>query len=449
MDPVKELLARDQHGIKFGLDNIRVLCEALGHPQRSAPTVLIGGTNGKGSVTAMTATALSAAGHRTGRYTSPHLVHFEERFVVDGRSVDAGLLGAAVEAVASAEARAIAKGFLHGPVTFFEFTTATAFELFRRAGVDVSVLEVGMGGRFDATNVAEPCASAITSIDFDHMRFLGNTLAAIAFEKAGILRPDRVVVTGPLPPEAAAVVRGAAAARGAHYLEAFDGAVARAAIGNDGRTELSLKTPSHDYGAMTLALRGRHQVVNAVVATRLLEEIDRSGTPVPPDALIAGLSGAVWPARLQELTTAAGVRVLLDAAHNPAGATSLVEYLRETQAPTAALVFGVMRDKDVTPMLEVLAPRASHLVFTSAESPRARPAAELDAIAKELGLQLPTFVRTSSLEAFELAARLSPFVIVAGSMFVIGELLPAVTAASAEPQPGTPDGYGMLRASRG
>lgn len=445
MDPAARLLARDQHGIKFGLDNIRTLCAALDHPELASPTLLIAGTNGKGSVTAMTAAAMSAAGHRTGRYTSPHLVALEERFVIDGEPIAAAVLSEAIDRVTDVEARAIARGDLACPVTFFEATTAVAFESFRLSHVDVMVLEVGMGGRFDATNVSRPVATAITSIDFDHTRFLGRTLTEIAFEKAGIVRAGCPVVTGPLPAEAAAVVRAAAAARGASYVEARVGGETRQTLTADGRTQVRLTTPSHDYGQVTLALRGRHQVANAAVATRLLEVADVAGVRVGPQAVIAGLSGTVWPARLQELTTPGGLRVLLDAAHNPSGAAALAEYVRDVGAPPAAIVFGAMRDKDVVGMLRNLAPLASRLVFTAAQSPRAMPAKELADAWSSLGLTMPVTIAHSVPEAFDAAARDSTFVIVAGSMFVIGELLPMLSPRPPE----AADRCGILPARRG
>jgi len=445
MDPAARLLARDQHGIKFGLDNIRALCTALDHPELASPALLIAGTNGKGSVTAMTAAAMSAAGHRTGRYTSPHLVRVEERFVVDGKPIAAPVLSAAIDRVTDAESRAIRRGDLAGPVTFFEITTAVAFEAFRLSRVDVMVLEVGMGGRFDATNVSRPVVTAITSIDFDHTRFLGRTLPEIAFEKAGIVRAGCPVVAGPLPAEAAAVVRAAAAARGAPYVEARMGVETWTSLAEDGRTQLRLTTPAHEYGQVTLALRGRHQVANAVVATRVLEAADAAGLHVGTNALRTGLSTTVWPARLQELTTAGGVRVLLDAAHNPSGATALADYVRDVAAPPATIVFGAMRDKDVAGMLRALAPIASHFVFTAAASPRAMSTEALVDIWTTLGLTTPVTATHSTGDAFDLAARTSAFVIVAGSMFVIGELLPLLSP----PSPDDAERCGILPARRG
>lgn len=430
MDPIARLLARDQHGVKFGLDGIRTLLDALDRPEGAYPSVIVAGTNGKGSVVAMAAAALTAAGHRTGRYTSPHLVRVEERFAIDGTPVATDRLAEAAARVLEAEARALAQGRLAHPTTFFEITTATAFEIFRLAGVDVVVLEVGMGGRLDATNVVDPLVGAITSIAFDHERFLGSTLAAIAREKAGIIKPGVPLVVGPLDEEAHAVVAAVAAAAPAPLVEAFDGVAWQASM-VDGRTCLSLRTPSAHYGSVTLALRGRHQIANAVVAVRLLELVAARGVAVPAEAIRQGLGGAVWPGRLQELTLRDGRRVLVDAAHNPAGATALAGYLADAGWPSVPLVFGAMRDKDIGGMLRALAPRISRLVFTAARSPRAMPAEDLRELASRLDLGVPIDAAADPREALSIALSAAPAVIVAGSIFLIGDLVESLEAMAA------------------
>jgi dihydrofolate synthase/folylpolyglutamate synthase len=428
MDPVEALLARDQHGVKFGLESIRTLCAALGHPERSCPSVLVAGTNGKGSVTAMTATALTAAGHRTARYTSPHLVRVEERFVIDDQPVSRDALGDAAATVLDVERRCLDQGRLHAPVTFFEITTATAFELFRRAAAQVLVLEVGMGGRLDATNASDPCVCAITSIALDHMRFLGDTLGAIAFEKAGIMRAGRPTVLGPLPGEARDVIAQVAAERRVPLIAADEGVHWRRDLLPDGRTTLTLSTPEADYGTVTLALRGAHQVANAIVAVRLLEQARLGGLRLSREAIITGLVQARWPARLQEVVLRDGKRILLDAAHNPAGAATLAHYLREVRAPRAAVVFGAMRDKAIVEMLHALEPCAARFVFTQATSPRAMPATDVASEARQAGVSVPLTVVPDHCDALQQALDTADLVVVAGSMFVIGELLPHLPA---------------------
>ncbi len=215
MDPLAYLFGLEQFGIKFGLDNISAIVARLGHPELAFASVHIAGTNGKGSVTAMVDATLRAAGHRSARYTSPHLVDLAERFVIDGRPVDHDALVAAVADVRDVVDGLRADGALDVQPTFFEVTTAVAFELFRRAGVEVAVLEVGLGGRLDATNVVSPLATAITSIAFDLQLYLGTTLREIALEKAGIIKPGVPVVVGALDPEALDAIAGVARERGA------------------------------------------------------------------------------------------------------------------------------------------------------------------------------------------------------------------------------------------
>ena len=218
--------------------------------------------------------ALRASGLRVGRYTSPHLVRLEERFAIDGAPVDTAVLVELIEEMRRLIDELLAKGSLESPPTFFEVTTAIAFELFRRARVDVAVLEVGLGGRLDSTNIVQPIAAAITSIDFDHEQYLGNTLAAIAAEKAGVIRRGIPVVVGPVPTEARDVVVSMCELSGAEFVEA-DAGVRIESTSEDGRTSIRLTTPMRDYGWVPLGLRGDHQVPNALVAVRLLEELER------------------------------------------------------------------------------------------------------------------------------------------------------------------------------
>ena len=224
--PLPWLFALEQFGIKFGLENISAIVERLGHPERAFRSIHIAGTNGKGSVTAMVDAALRDAGHRSARFTSPHLVDLSERFVIDGRPVNGDALAAAIDDVRMAIDDLRAHGRLDVQPTFFEVTTAVAFLLFQRAGVDVAVLEVGLGGRLDATNVVTPpalVATAITSIAFDHQLYLGTTLREIALEKAGIIKPGVPVVVGPLDPEAEtnSLMRTASRYRGAQSRQVW------------------------------------------------------------------------------------------------------------------------------------------------------------------------------------------------------------------------------------
>lgn len=421
MDPLQYLLSLEKFGMKFGLANIRTLCTALGEPQTRYACVLIAGTNGKGSVAAMVDCGLRAAGLNVGRYTSPHLIAVEERFAIDGRPVSTASFETVTEEIRELIDTLLASGALEAPPTFFEVTTAIAFELFRRAGVQFAVLEVGLGGRLDSTNCVEPVASAITSIAFDHEQYLGHTLGAIAAEKAGVIRPGIPVVLGPLDPEARAVIVALCHAAGARVIEAHDG-VELESNTSDGRTSVKLKTGRADYGWIRLGLRGAHQIPNALVAVRLLEELS-AGTPIGQAAIVAGLRDVQWPGRLQLLETTGGRRVLLDAAHNPAGAAALATYLTREFPEPLPFVFGAMRDKDAGEMLKILLPMASGIVMTEPGNSRARPAGELAALARTLAPACRIDVEPRPMAALERAWTHGPLVFAAGSIFLIGDLL--------------------------
>ena len=401
MDPLAYLFSLGQFGIKFGLHNISALVAELGHPERAFQSVHIAGTNGKGSVTAMAAAALRAGGHRTARYTSPHLTDIAERFVIDGEAVGRDALLAAITDVRSAVDALRARGVLDVQPTFFEVTTAVAFELFRRARVEIAVLEVGLGGRLDATNVVAPTVTAITSIAFDHQKYLGNTLREIATEKAGIIKPHVPVVVGPLDPEAAEAIEAIATACGAEIVPASAG----------------------DAEGFTVGLPGEHQRANAGVAVRVLQRLDMRGISVPRDAIAVGLAAPDWPGRLDRRHRADGRELLLDAAHNPAGAAALASYLKADGRGRRPLVFAVMRDKAIREMLALLLPETSYLVLTSASTPRSAEPESIAAIARDLSPAVPIDIEPSPGAAVERAWRASPSIVVAGSIFLLGDVL--------------------------
>jgi dihydrofolate synthase/folylpolyglutamate synthase len=420
-DPRAWLTTLEQFGIKLGLSSIRAICEALGHPERQFRSVHIAGTNGKGSVAAMVDEAVRAAGHHGGRYTSPHLVHLEERFAVAGQPVAAALLDGALETVRAAVDRLRDAGTLEVHPTFFEITTAAAFVVFARAGVDVGVIEVGLGGRFDATNVVEPAVAAVTSIALDHEQHLGGTLEAIAFEKAGIVKPGVPVVIGELPEEARGIVRRVCRERGARLHDtAVECVVGRAR--RNGRTILRLTTPRGVYPPIVLALRGDHQARNAAVAVRLLELLDERGVPLSEAAIAAGLAGARWPARLDLIPVGGGREVLVDGAHNPAGAAALEAYVRSEWPDGLPLVFGAMRDKHAAEMLGPLARIAQPLILTTAPGPRAADAESLAAVARSIGVHDP-IVCPRIPQALAAGWERAPRIAAAGSLYLAGEVL--------------------------
>jgi dihydrofolate synthase/folylpolyglutamate synthase len=429
VDDLTYLFRLEQFGIKFGLDSIETLLTRLGHPERTFRSAHIAGTNGKGSVTAMVDTALGRAGYRSARYTSPHLIDLAERFVVEGRPVDAAALcGAAADVRAAIEALR-AEGKLQALPTFFEATTALAFELFRRARVEVATVEVGLGGRLDSTNVISPVATAITSIDFDHQQYLGSTLSEIAAEKAGIIKPGVPVIVGDVGPEAWAVIERVAIDRGAELIRARDG-VDVVPLEPDASADnvFSLRTPVRNYGPVRLALRGAHQTANAIVAVRLLETLDAEGVAVSAGAIVDGLAQVSWPGRLERRTLSGGRELILDAAHNPAGAAALASYLKTLGGTAPTLVFAAMRDKDARGMLEVLLPHIGRMIVTRATNTRSADPEALAATSRAIAPALAVDVLPSPAEALAAAFTMSSRVVVAGSIFLLGDIMKEIGA---------------------
>ena len=402
--------------MKFGLENIAALTAELGHPERAFKSIVIAGTNGKGSVTVMTETALRAAGIRAGRYTSPHLVRLEERFVIHGDEVETSDLRDALAAVRGAVDVLIRQRDLEALPTFFEVATAAAFELFRRAAVDIAVLEVGLGGRLDATNVVTPIATAITSIDFDHQAQLGNTIESIAAEKGGIVKAGVPLICGPVPDAAERVIREICESRRATLIRARDVVDIAPRTGEDA---VDVRTATRTLDRVALALRGKHQRDNASVAVALLDELARQGIDIPDRAVREGLVNARWPARLERFVVR-GVDVLLDAAHNPAGARALASHLEDIGWSRITLVFGAMHDKDVTGMLEAVGRYCETIVCTTAPNPRALPAAELAQVARRFAPAVESIDDPAA--ALERAIALQRPVVAAGSIFLIGPL---------------------------
>ena len=435
MQPLEYLFGLEFHGHKLGLDNIRALTDALGRPQDACPSVVVAGTNGKGSVCALASAALIAAGFRTGCYTSPHLVHIEERFTIDGVMVAPAELEHVVDDLRVLAGRLLAGGLLGATPTFFEVATAAAFEVFRRRGVEVAVLEVGMGGRLDATSVASPLAGAITNVALDHQQYLGETLDEIAFEKAGIVKPGMRLVCGERRAGPLAVIAAACAERGASLIRADEGVRLSADVAG-GMTSMTLDTPAGTYGPLTLGLSGRHQVQNALVAVRLLEALSETGVAVPAAAIERGLRDATWPGRLDWRRLAEGRRVLLDAAHNEAGAATLAEYLREAVPEgRQPLVFGAVRDKDHAGMLRHLLPCADPVVLTAPPTPRAADPGALMAAILAIDPAARVSVERDPAAAMDAAWAAAPDITVAGSIFLLGAVLPVLDARGATRAP--------------
>ncbi|MGH9506768.1 MAG: bifunctional folylpolyglutamate synthase/dihydrofolate synthase [Terriglobales bacterium] len=406
-------------GAKFGLDQIAALLTALGEPQRAFAAVHIAGTNGKGSTAALVASALGAAGYRPGLYTSPHLERATERIRVGGAEISPEAFAAALTAVQAGIERLLAGGVLSHPPSFFEALTAAGFWAFRAAAVRIAVVEVGLGGRLDATNVLAPVAAAITAIGMDHERYLGATLAAIAGEKAGILKPGLVAVSAPQAPEAEAVLAAAAARAGARLLP-LAALAGTPDMDGEGRFQFTAQYRGQPL-ALHLGLRGRHQVENARTALGVLEALAARGWPVSAAQAARGFAAVQWPGRLEKV--AAAPDIYLDGAHNPAAARVLAAFLADT-GWRPVLVFGAMRDKAIGEMAEVLFPRARAVILTATAHPRALSPGALES---EVGGNAPQSETAPDLAAALARARVlaleaSPAapILVAGSLYLAG-----------------------------
>jgi len=417
----RDYLGHLQHfGIKLGLENITALCEALGNPQDRFPSVHVAGTNGKGSVSTMLAEVLRRHGFRTGLYTSPHLVRVEERVRVDGRNIAPEKFRELLTRLKATIDGLMAQGRLVYHPTYFEVLTALAFLEFAERKVDVAVLEVGMGGRFDATNVVTPVVSVITTIAKDHQKHLGSTLEEIAFEKAGIIKPGVPVVCGVRGGAALRRIRRIARERGAPLVEAFGrGRVlevrpARAGlrfnyVGEKGRYSFSL------------ALAGRHQGANAAVAVATAEVLARIWKPLDKVTTVRAVRETRWEGRLE--TVRRRPPVILDGAHNVEGVTALAAHVRETSRRPVVLVFAAMQDKDIRSMSRVLFPVCAAVVLTRVPYKRSATPEELAAAAPPFkGL---VFLEPDTRKAVRLAlaqSRGRTPVVIAGSLFLIGEV---------------------------
>lgn len=418
----------------FDLAYVRAVLDALGHPERHFRSVLIAGTNGKGSTAATLASILVAAGHRTGLYTSPHLVRINERIRVDGRQISDADFAQIHSLVEQAAQRLVGEGALPWHPSFFEVLTAMAFEHFARSGIEVAVLEVGMGGRLDATNVVEPMVSVITDIALDHQKFLGNTIGEIAGEKAGIIRPGGVVVTLPQHPEANDVIgrtileRGARAVNAAEYVPDF----APDPVG-DRRPATGDYTLTVMGQQVTIAspLRGRHQWRNLALAIATAEELNRSGIRIGAGDIERGIRQTRWPGRFQVVredpTDPLGyaAEFVFDVAHNPAGAWALRAALSERYPDgPLTIVFGVMRDKAFAEILHILFPLAERVIATRSRNPRSAEPEEIRAAAASTGTEVvcePTV--PAALERARMLAGEGGVIVVTGSIYVVGEAM--------------------------
>jgi dihydrofolate synthase / folylpolyglutamate synthase len=356
MSVYERLESLEKIGIKLGLRNIKVILEALGHPQNSFRSILIAGTNGKGSTGAMLESILRHQGFNTGYYTSPHLIDIRERIQISQKMISEQDFENTLNKVFNAVDSMMASARLETPPTYFEVLTATAFLHFQKSKIDFAVVEVGLGGRFDATNVISQNVSVITSIDYDHEEFLGKSLAQIAFEKAGIFKPETPAVLGPLPPEASETILEVAAQLNC-YVSKFDSSTIQ-------NLHLVEGFPVFNFGKLPIRvnLRGRYQANNAGVALTACGVLRSLGIDISDNAMIEGLNSAEWPGRLDLLQQ--NPPVLLDCAHNPMGVRSLADFLKEFGWTQVVALFTAMKDKKIPGMLSEITPFINHIVLT-------------------------------------------------------------------------------------
>src|SRR5581483_432793 len=413
---------------KFDLANMRVLLEALGHPERRFASVLIAGTYGKGSTAALLSSILQTANFHTGLYTSPHLTRVNERIRVDGELISDAEFAETHSRVEQATQKLLAQGALPWHPSFFEMLTAMAFEYFASTGIQIAVLEVGMGGRLDATNVVDHCISVIADISLDHQNFLGNSLREIAAEKAGIIRPRGVVVTLPQHPEANDVIGNTILERDARGVTAVP-YVPPVSPGSpvvwaeDGSYPL---TVLGEQICVELPLPGRNQLRNAALAIATTIELKQFGFAITPKQIESGIRQAKWPGRFQIFPARGGApEVVLDVAHNPAGAWALRAALSQHyEGRPLLMIFGAMRDKAIAEMAEVLFPLADKVILTHAETPRAATPEQIEQAASHSNAE--TILAPDVESAWQRARALAgndTVVVITGSIYIVGEAL--------------------------
>ena len=417
---------------KFDLAHMRVLLAALGDPQRKFRSVLIAGTNGKGSTAATLASILHAAGHKTGLYTSPHLVRINERIRVGGQQITETEFAAAHEQVEAVAAQLVAAGSLPWHPSFFEMLTAMAFLYFAEQHVEIAVLEVGMGGRLDATNIVEPLVSVITDISLDHQKFLGNTISEIAQEKAGIIHTGGLLVTLPQHPQANDVIGKAVIERNATAVSAVQ-YMPPVSPGTEGTAWETHAGARNRYPLTVIGkeivvdspLVGRHQLRNIALAIAAAEQLDHAGIRVSAEDIERGIRETEWPGRFQVIpATTTSPEIVMDVAHNPAGAWALRSALSERyQEYRITMLFGVLRDKAVGEIAEILFPIADAVVATHVENPRSASPEEIIAAGARTGANIlaeANFAHAME-QGFHLATQ-NPggLLVITGSIYTVG-----------------------------
>lgn len=420
-DKIALVQGRRRFGMRPGLDRIEALLSALGNPERGLACIHVAGTNGKGSVAAMAASVLQHAGlGDIGLYTSPHLVYFNERIRIGGEPVANDALERALDAAIGAMRRCADSGSPEGDATFFELATAAAFFAFREAGVRIAVVEAGLGGRLDATNVLVPAVSVITNVGLEHCEWLGDTIGKIAAEKAGIVKPGRPVVAGAMPKEALAVIAAKATEAGSLFLRADATITERKA--KDGSMRIALEDEFRSVSGIRFPLCGAYQRENLATAAAALEAFSQAaGIPIEDDAFRAGLESVKWPCRFQ--TVRETPRTIVDGAHNPPAAEALAATLAKRETAPLALVAGFCADKDALAFLRILKPRFRAAFATETPNERTMPAEDAAALMAQAGFTSVSAApdwRDALAKAAAWAEENGGAVVVCGSLFLAG-----------------------------
>jgi dihydrofolate synthase/folylpolyglutamate synthase len=408
---------------KFDLENTTVLLARLGRPDRAYPTIHIAGTNGKGSTAAFVESILRQAGFRTGLNTSPHLERINERFRINGREISDELFAETFTRIHSAIEELLAESKLRAHPTYFECVTALAFEVFARQRVEFAVIEVGLGGRLDATNIITPVVSIITRIDFDHENFLGHSLREIAAEKAGILKPGVPVVSAPQLPEAREIVRARAAELHCQLVETEEAFRVDQESMESGYVRARLtEVATGSQFPLAPQLAGRFQLQNALNAVAAARVLKARNFRISNENIESGVAAARWRGRLEKLQSRPDI--YLDGAHNPGAARELARFLEENFAGRRIfLIYGAMRDKAVDEVTGLLFPLAAEVIFTQPSNPRAVSAAQLAQITGHHAAHFSIVDRAEVALDYALAiARPDDAIFVTGSLYLVGQL---------------------------
>ncbi|MEI6647041.1 MAG: folylpolyglutamate synthase/dihydrofolate synthase family protein [bacterium] len=422
---LEQLAARRRFGMKPGLDTINALLEALGHPEQNLAAIHIAGTNGKGSVAAMCESVLRAAGYAVGRYTSPHLISINERFLVRGCNATDEMLECAANEV---DAAITVLGSV-SETTYFEYLTAMMFVLFRKEKINLAVIETGLGGRLDATNVMTPLVSVITRIGLDHCDWLGNTYEKIAYEKAGIIKPGRPVVCAAMPDEARRVIQGIASKNQSLFIDACESVTVSATKKTlDGQT-LKIETPELTLPPIRLPLSGAFQLENVSTALATLQVLSQA-LDIPEAAYKTGLESVCWPGRFQLVQK--DPIIIIDGAHNPDGADALVNTLKNlVKKQPIAFIAGFCGDKDVAAYLHRIAPLATCAYAVPVCNPRTLTAGQTLGQMNIAGLRNASDCASlddALARAIDWATSNKGIIVVCGSLFLAGAALATFNA---------------------